>query len=87
VGFEPGTQGSPDLCASSLTTAPRGQWNFRNMTELVFDILYFNKKVYLDAPIHKISLLINALMTGMILNSNEIDLDIAYFNTDALSSN
>jgi hypothetical protein len=24
VGFEPGTQGSPDLCASALTTAPRG---------------------------------------------------------------
>jgi hypothetical protein len=24
VGFEPGTQGSPDLCASALITAPRG---------------------------------------------------------------
>jgi hypothetical protein len=25
VGFEPGTQGSPGLCASALTTAPRGR--------------------------------------------------------------
>jgi hypothetical protein len=25
VGFEPGTQGSLDLCASALTTAPRGR--------------------------------------------------------------
>jgi hypothetical protein len=30
VGFKSGTQGSPDLCASALTTAPRGcfiYWN------------------------------------------------------------
>jgi hypothetical protein len=42
--------------------------------------------INLDAPIHKISVLINALKTGMILNSKEMNRDIAYFHTDALSS-
>jgi hypothetical protein len=31
VGFEPGMQGSPDLCASALTTAPRGRLDVDNL--------------------------------------------------------
>jgi hypothetical protein len=44
VGLEPGTQGSPDLCASALTTAPRHAGGFHKQVKLEssFDIFHRN---------------------------------------------
>jgi hypothetical protein len=40
VGFEPVTQGPLDLCASTLTTAPRGRPSFSKTTKLLYKCIY-----------------------------------------------
>jgi hypothetical protein len=44
VGFESGTQGSPDLCASALTTAPRDR---QENQDNIFKDLKRNKNMFI----------------------------------------